>query len=43
MIYKGLVCQLISFLNDLEIICLHICIAIVSMQLNGFYLTAILH
>ena len=37
--------QVISFLNDLELICLHACIAIVSRQLNGFnycYITLII-
>ena len=28
--------SVISFLNELELICLHTCIAIVSRQLNGF-------
>ena len=35
----------ISFLNELELICLHTCIVIVSRQLNGFnycYLTLII-
>ena len=43
MICKYLV--VISILNELKLICLHSCIAIVSKQLNGFnysYLTVII-
>ena len=44
MICKLLVCQLFHSLNELELICLYISIAIVSTHLNGFnhcYLTLI--
>ena len=45
LICKWIVCFVISFLNELWLICLHSSIAIVSKQLNGFnycYLTLII-